>query len=182
MPKLTFRGCQIRSVDFYVQDGQVLTRLHCAADLTEQIKTALELPEVDGLHTGEFEIESLIAENVIFTPNGGAEMKKYETQIALNEMSKLKFARIQAKDGESSHVEIRFILTSGAAGAEATIGEYLRKIGAGDAVAKIDCAQQESLPLEASSEDPPDLEGAALAEHRKLRSGPKARQEAEAAQ
>lgn len=197
MPKMIMRGAYIRYMDVRKEkESGVFCRLHCTASFSEPVREAMEWgPLPEGMQSAKLD-GRLSATHLIMTPNGH-ELKRNEIQLDVNEVADFQAVRVQSDDGESTRIELRFIVRTGQEAAEASIGQYMRAIGRGEAQFRVAYDQQDELDLKAEGEDEDtaddeqepieaNLSGPALASHQEIAGGTtaalrKARAQAKAA-
>lgn len=145
MPAIHFRGAILRHFDVRRDEGGVFCRAHFTADYSAPVISAMgweELP--DGITSAKLE-GRLDCQNFILTPNGKELAKDYEIDLPASEASDFQFFRVQGDDGESTSMELRFIIRTTAQEAEMWLGKYMRSIGEGRGALKINHTKQEEL-------------------------------------
>jgi len=150
MPKLIFRGTTIRFVDLrYDEESKAtFTKINFSAELSKPVMETMEWGEPPSGYASAKLDGSLVASNLILTPNG-KELQQHELQISAQEIGS--FAVYRVKDGESTKLELRFQVVSQTDGAAALLEQYIRAIGKGQAQLRVNYAQQAEMDLHAEA-------------------------------
>jgi len=157
MPKLTFRGAYIRYIDVRQEEGGVVARLHVSSDYSAPICKEMDWPaQLDATMTSAKLEGWRLLNNFILTPNGGAEMGKYEIDVTARDVGSFSVKRIAA-EGESIKTELQFQIRCGDVKGILGLINYIAKVGENPGALKVDCQKQESLDLEEVEEEQTEM-------------------------
>lgn len=141
---LTFRGAYIRFADLRINEAGAFMRLHLTAELTKPVMEAMDWAEMpECIDSAKLE-GTLSSQSLTLTPNQ-KELRDHAIVMDCSEVGDFQIVRVT--DKESTRTELRFVARVLQGGAEAWVGEYLRKVGQSESALKVSYVRQADLPL-----------------------------------
>lgn len=156
--KLAMRGVTIRYIDVRSKQAGSVARVHCSADLTDELREHMEWPSFDSDVESSLESANLVGilrlSSVQFNPNS---MNQHAIDIAALELSNFRFSWVKEED-DVAKSEIRFRLMLESQDSIIKMVGYFLAVGGVDAAMKcsLAAAQAPIFPADTAKEEEED--------------------------
>jgi hypothetical protein len=161
MPRLLFRGAFIRFVDLRYDEKSKTPyiKINFTASFSKPVREAMEWGEPPAGY-GSADLDGdFSATHFVLTPNG-RELKDSEIELKAKSIGDFVLFRVKGDDGDSTHHELRFQILTSDEESGRKLQDYIKVIGKGEALLRVNYAVQSELELEAeaAAEEQPEAE------------------------